>query len=179
MCPSLLRCVAWQRHVVDGLAAITSCSLRGHLRPDETRHGTRRLFLEPPSSSDRETEKDADGIDYPEGGLKAWLVVLGSWCAMTAGLGIANSTGIFEAYVSNTVLSSSSTLCLTFVSHTKTTKQLYYYQLLLVLSILSGTGNSFVFTPAMGAISQWFNKRRGAASGVAFVGSGFEGFLFP
>ncbi|KAI6406521.1 hypothetical protein MCOR23_002141 [Pyricularia oryzae] len=89
--------------------------LRGHLRPDETRRGTRRLCLEPPSSSGRETEKDADGIDYPEGGLKAWLVVLGSWCAMTAGLGIVNSTGIFEAYVPNTVLSSSSTLCLTFV----------------------------------------------------------------
>ncbi|KAI6262181.1 hypothetical protein MCOR19_001531 [Pyricularia oryzae] len=114
--------------------------LRGHLRPDETRRGTRRLCLEPPSSSGRETEKDADGIDYPEGGLKAWLVVLGSWCAMTAGLGIVNSTGIFEAYVPNTVLSSSSTLCLTFVYHTKTTKQLYYYQLLLVLSIVSGIG---------------------------------------
>ncbi|KAI6627898.1 hypothetical protein MCOR07_001734 [Pyricularia oryzae] len=98
-------------------------NLRGHLRPDETRRGTRRLCLEPPSSSGRETEKDADGIDYPEGGLKAWLVVLGSWCAMTAGLGIVNSTGIFEAYVSNTVLSSSSTNAL-----------------LLVLSILSGIG---------------------------------------
>ncbi|KAI6348856.1 hypothetical protein MCOR30_000122 [Pyricularia oryzae] len=84
-------------------------NLRGHLRPDETRRGTRRLCLEPPSSSDRETEKNADGIDYPESGLKAWLVVLGSWCAMMAGLGIVNSTGIFEAYVSNTVLSSSST----------------------------------------------------------------------
>ncbi|KAH9436441.1 hypothetical protein MCOR02_000115 [Pyricularia oryzae] len=98
-------------------------NLRGHLRPDETRRGTRRLCLEPPSSSDRETEKNADGIDYPESGLKAWLVVLGSWCAMMAGLGIVNSTGIFEAYVSNTVLSSSSTNAL-----------------LLVLSILSGIG---------------------------------------
>ncbi|KAI6380777.1 hypothetical protein MCOR32_003873 [Pyricularia oryzae] len=114
--------------------------LRGHLRPDETRRGTRRLCLEPPSSSGRETEKDADGIDYPEGGLKAWLVVLGSWCAMTAGLGIVNSTGIFEAYVSNTVLSSSSTNAL-----------------LLVLSILSGIGNSFLFTPAMSAIFQILN----------------------
>ncbi|KAI6279906.1 hypothetical protein MCOR03_010705 [Pyricularia oryzae] len=115
-------------------------NLRGHLRPDETRRGTRRLCLEPPSSSDRETEKNADGIDYPESGLKAWLVVLGSWCAMMAGLGIVNSTGIFEAYVSNTVLSSSSTNAL-----------------LLVLSILSGIGNSFLFTPAMSAIFQILN----------------------
>ncbi|TLD11710.1 hypothetical protein PspLS_11796 [Pyricularia sp. CBS 133598] len=156
--------------------------------------------LEPPSSSDRVSKKDVDGIDYPEGGLEAWLVVLGSWCAMTAGLGIVNSTGIFEAYVSNTVLSDTSTNAVgwligiyVFVSYFGSIQvgPLFdavgprglmitdYYQLLLALSILSGIGNSFLFTPAMGAISHWFNKRRGTASGVAFVGSGFGGVLFP
>jgi MFS family permease len=54
-----------------------------------------------------------------------------------------------------------------------------YYQFLLAFSILSGIGNSFLFTPAMGAISHWFDKRRGTASGFAFTGSGFGGVLFP
>lgn len=54
-----------------------------------------------------------------------------------------------------------------------------YYQFILAFSILSGIGNSFLFTPAMGAISHWFNKRRGEASGFAFTGSGFGGVLFP
>lgn len=31
----------------------------------------------------------------------------------------------------------------------------------------------------MGAVSHWFNKRRGEASGFAFTGSGFGGVLFP
>lgn len=54
-----------------------------------------------------------------------------------------------------------------------------YYQFILAFSVLSGIGNSFLFTPAMGAISHWFNKRRGEASGFAFTGSGFGGVLFP
>lgn len=57
----------------------------------------------PPSGDDSEDE-----ITYPEGGVAAWTVAVGSWCSMTAGLGIVNSTGVFEAYVSNTILSSSS-----------------------------------------------------------------------
>ncbi len=54
-------------------------------------------------------EKIQDEFEYPEGGAAAWAVAAGSWCAMTAGLGIVNSTGVFEAYLSNTILSGSST----------------------------------------------------------------------
>lgn len=35
---------------------------------------------------------------FPEGGLNAWLVVLGSWCAMVQIFGLINTSGIFEAY---------------------------------------------------------------------------------
>ncbi|PLN82089.1 MFS general substrate transporter [Aspergillus taichungensis] len=54
-----------------------------------------------------------------------------------------------------------------------------YYQFIFAFSVLSGIGNSFLFTPAMGAISHWFHVRRGEASGFAFTGSGFGGVLFP
>ena len=54
-----------------------------------------------------------------------------------------------------------------------------YYQFILAFSILSGVGSSLLFTPAMGAVSHWFNARRGTASGFAFTGSGFGGVLFP
>jgi hypothetical protein len=43
---------------------------------------------------------------YPEGGLQAWLVVLGSWCALFAALGVANTLAIFQAYISQDQLSS-------------------------------------------------------------------------
>ncbi len=42
---------------------------------------------------------------YLEGGLRAWLVVFGSWCAMFASLGIANTLASFQAYISKNQLS--------------------------------------------------------------------------
>jgi MFS family permease len=50
---------------------------------------------------------------------------------------------------------------------------------MLAFAILSSIGNSCLFSPAMGAISHWFNERRGEASGFAFTGSGFGGVHFP
>lgn len=44
------------------------------------------------------TLKD-DDIFYPEGGLRAWLVVFGSFCGMVAGFGYMNTIGIFHAYL--------------------------------------------------------------------------------
>ena len=41
-----------------------------------------------------------DGQTFPEGGLRAWLVVLGSFSGMTASFGILNSAGTFQAYLS-------------------------------------------------------------------------------
>jgi hypothetical protein len=49
---------------------------------------------------------DRPEITYPEGGRAAWAVAIGSWCAMTAGLGLVNSTGVLEAYLSNSIISS-------------------------------------------------------------------------
>lgn len=38
--------------------------------------------------------------EYPEGGLRAWCVVLGSWFASFSALGISNSLATIHAYVS-------------------------------------------------------------------------------
>lgn len=64
----------------------------------------------PLQETDSETEKTSTRQDspedvhletiYPEGGLQAWLVVLGSWCALFASLGIMNSLGTFQVYIS-------------------------------------------------------------------------------
>jgi len=36
---------------------------------------------------------------YPEGGTKAWLVVLGAWCAMIPSMGWLNSLAVLDAYI--------------------------------------------------------------------------------
>lgn len=41
-----------------------------------------------------------DEMEYPEGGLEAWLVVFGSWCAWTATFGLTNTIGYLQAWLS-------------------------------------------------------------------------------
>ncbi|KAE8152621.1 major facilitator superfamily domain-containing protein [Aspergillus avenaceus] len=53
-----------------------------------------------------------------------------------------------------------------------------YYQIFLSFSILTGIGSSLLLTPSMGCVAHWFMKRRGLASGIAFIGGGFGGVLF-
>lgn len=43
-------------------------------------------------------------VTYPEGGRAAWSVVLGAFSGITASIGIYNSTGIFEVYMSSQLL---------------------------------------------------------------------------
>jgi len=51
----------------------------------------------PPSDSIEDIELETE---YPEGGLQAWLVVFGSWCALCSSLGLMNTLGIFQTYIS-------------------------------------------------------------------------------
>ncbi|KAK4032317.1 MFS transporter asaE [Parachaetomium inaequale] len=37
---------------------------------------------------------------YPEGGLQAWLVVFGAWCAMISAMGLLNTLAVLQAWVS-------------------------------------------------------------------------------
>ncbi|KAI5116454.1 hypothetical protein M0805_006175 [Coniferiporia weirii] len=46
--------------------------------------------------------------DYPDGGLQAWLVVLGAFCTCFASFGFVNSWGAFQSYYEQTLLQTSS-----------------------------------------------------------------------
>ncbi|KAL9632182.1 MAG: hypothetical protein Q9164_005482 [Protoblastenia rupestris] len=46
---------------------------------------------------------------YPEGGFQAWLVVLGAFCGTAASIGLYNTSGLFEAYMSTQLLPNEST----------------------------------------------------------------------
>uniref|UniRef100_A0A0B7KQ44 Major facilitator superfamily (MFS) profile domain-containing protein n=1 Tax=Bionectria ochroleuca TaxID=29856 RepID=A0A0B7KQ44_BIOOC len=40
-----------------------------------------------------------DQVYYPEGGLSAWLVVVGAWCAMLSSMGLLNTLAVLHAWV--------------------------------------------------------------------------------
>ncbi len=80
--------------------------MAGQLTPasDKVAIGAQQLFEKneipfdtPNSDSAEETEVEAE---YPEGGWRAWLVVFGSWCALCSALGLMNTLGTFQAYIS-------------------------------------------------------------------------------
>lgn len=47
---------------------------------------------------------DDEDSEYPEGGATAWLVVLGAWCAMIPSMGLLNTVGVLQAWVSTNQL---------------------------------------------------------------------------
>ena len=55
-----------------------------------------------PSSPDGSEKAE---VIYPEGGLQAWLVVLGSFSGMVAGFGYMNTIGVYAAYLKEHQLS--------------------------------------------------------------------------
>jgi hypothetical protein len=69
------------------------------------------------TATSEKADRDADGSHvrasqevqeeetYPEGGLRAWLIVFGSFTGLMASLGIANTLGTFQAYISENQLS--------------------------------------------------------------------------
>lgn len=53
----------------------------------------------PDHDLERYTSTATDVESYPEGGLQAWLVVLGAWLALVSSLGLMNTLATFQAYV--------------------------------------------------------------------------------
>ncbi|KAJ5834259.1 hypothetical protein N7447_000285 [Penicillium robsamsonii] len=51
---------------------------------------------------------DDESESYSDGGLQAWLVVLGSWCAALPSFGLMNTTGVFADWIATHQLHESS-----------------------------------------------------------------------
>ncbi|WZH47555.1 Monocarboxylate transporter [Fusarium acuminatum] len=49
------------------------------------------------------TDREAD-LEFPEGGIRAWLVVFGSFCGMFSVYGLINTAAVFESYFSENQL---------------------------------------------------------------------------
>ncbi|TEB39436.1 MFS general substrate transporter [Coprinellus micaceus] len=89
-------------------------AVSGTLEPDSTRnstlHGDESMLKEKLNAQVESVEGKPDiaarDDDFPDGGLRAWLVVGGAMCSTFATFGYVNSWGVFQAYYQTTVLSS-------------------------------------------------------------------------
>lgn len=55
-------------------------------------------------SATADTASNATDLEFPEGGLEAWLVVFGAFCAMLSVFGLINTAAVFESYFSENQL---------------------------------------------------------------------------
>ncbi|KAK4543913.1 hypothetical protein LTR36_004687 [Oleoguttula mirabilis] len=76
--------------------------------PDSASQADRPRNSKDEETPDSSVSADGEGkaeVTYPEGGLQAWLVVLGSFSGMVAGFGYMNTIGIYQAYLAEHQLS--------------------------------------------------------------------------
>lgn len=74
------------------------------------------IFSEPEVTAEADVERaggapsasrgGANPADFPDGGVEAWLVVLGAWCCLFCSFGWINCIGIFQEYYQSHQLSS-------------------------------------------------------------------------
>lgn len=72
----------------------------------EESSGGDNVHPSPTKSSSSSNNISPHGEFYPEGGTRAWLVVLGSFSGMVAALGIMNTIGVYESYLARHQLAS-------------------------------------------------------------------------
>lgn len=77
------------------LESKSDCNQNPHPESPVNGDDTDEYIPAPPCLPHVETEET-----YPEGGRRAWLVVLGSWLALFASLGLMNILATFQTYVS-------------------------------------------------------------------------------
>lgn len=58
--------------------------------------------------------------DFPDGGIEAWLVVLGGWCALFCSFGWINCIGIFQTYYQRNTLRNLSPSTISWISSMET-----------------------------------------------------------
>ncbi|KAL7938906.1 major facilitator superfamily domain-containing protein [Trichoderma chlorosporum] len=167
------------------------------------------------TSEETKVARDDIAVGVPDGGFRAWLVVVGGFLDFAIAFGLVNSFGTFQAryesewtwlststitwigsiqlfilflggavvgpifdkYGSRALMFSGTAVCLlSFICSSFATQ---FYQYLLAQGILLGVGNALLFYPATGAISEWFNHKRGLALGIALSGSSVGGIFWP
>ncbi|RYP47285.1 hypothetical protein DL768_006626 [Monosporascus sp. mg162] len=60
----------------------------------------------PPQQQQQSAPPGPNPADFPDGGLEAWLVVFGGWCALFCTFGLVNCVGVFVEYYVNGPLAS-------------------------------------------------------------------------
>lgn len=157
-----------------------------------------------------------EDFSIPDGGTRAWSVVLGAFAITTATFGIQSSIGVFQQYWQTHQLRIYTSSQIGWISSVAVFWNLFlifiigpvfdrfgsrwlmitggigyfasiiilawctkYWHFLLDFGFLMGISTALLTMPAISALSHWFKKKLGIATGIAFAGSSVGGVAFP
>ncbi|KAL5513477.1 hypothetical protein ACEPAH_3876 [Sanghuangporus vaninii] len=84
-----------------------------------------------------------DAVEYPEGGLRAWMVVLGSFLVYFASFGVINSFGTFQEFYIQDYLSNYSATAIAFIGSLQIT--LLYVMGIIIGPIFDAKGFKYLY----------------------------------
>ncbi|KAF7354392.1 MFS general substrate transporter [Mycena venus] len=151
----------------------------------DTNKAQEDLDLQSRPSSESSTNVD----DFPDGGLRAWAVVLGAFCTFFATawigsvarcmiflpgvlVGRLSDLGYFQAtFATGSVLIIAGTFLIPVCT--------LYWHFLLCQGFMIGIGYGLTYGPCVTIITHWWKRKRALAFGVASSGSAVGGVFFP
>ncbi|CAH0004913.1 unnamed protein product [Clonostachys byssicola] len=176
-------------------------------------------IIEEEDGKDPEKTPTDDYVGIPDGGTRAWVIVLAGFLCFCTGFGIVNSWGTFQeryegmagegiggwtpervTWIGNLqtgILFSSGIAIgpvsdrwgarpliiigsiLVFVSCIAMANCRAWWQFLITQGIMLSLRNALMFYATVGAIAEWFDKKRGVALGLAASGSSVGGIFWP
>ncbi|KAE8414656.1 major facilitator superfamily domain-containing protein [Aspergillus pseudocaelatus] len=123
----------------------------------------------------------------PNGGLKAWLQVLGTFFIFFNTWGILNTFGAYQTYYETGKLYTASSSIISWIGsgsvliilgQMMTSLCHEYYQALLAQGFCIGIGVGLVFIPGVAILSTYFSSKLALAKGIAAAGSGLGLVIF-
>ncbi|KAG8412690.1 hypothetical protein J3458_013131 [Metarhizium acridum] len=133
--------------------------------------------------------------DVPNGGVQAWLHVLGAFMLYFNTWGILNTFGAFQTFYSSGTLFSQTSSNISWIGSIQAFLVLFtgflsgpIYDrglstcstaLVLAQGVCVGLGSGLIYVPAVAILPTYFNTRLGLAIGLAASGSSIGGIIYP
>ncbi|KAK0936611.1 hypothetical protein LTR29_011849 [Friedmanniomyces endolithicus] len=124
----------------------------------------------------------------PNGGLRAWLQVLGSFFIYFNAWGIVNTFGTYQTYYETALLASSSPSQIAWIGSVQAFLlmvvsalggPLYDAGFSLAQAVCVGVGTGAMFVPGVAILSTYFSTKIATATGLAAAGSSLGGTIYP
>ncbi|KAJ4357131.1 uncharacterized protein N0V89_001706 [Didymosphaeria variabile] len=93
----------------------------------------------PVSEKTAQASAGPDPKAFPDGGLEAWLVVMGGFCAVFASFGWINCVGVFQDYYKSTLLPNYSSSQVAWIPSTESFMMFFCVRYVIVGSFQSST----------------------------------------